>query len=212
MMMAKSETTNSMEVSGVGVLPVPVRQISDYAERPIHRPPHPLALLASVSPSQSAHSLVPVQMWKGGEPQCRCRTWHRRAEPRVPTHRVSQCLAVTRGDRDCEVERVQVLENHRPLRGLRARCPGGAQVLGGSNRPQCTEQPALTNNRYVIGPARLPAQSRCRCGTGGPSPGADVATVSRVPVQMWRGRAESRRRCGRREPSLGADVAGLSTT
>ena len=30
------------------------------------------------------------------------------------------------------------------------------------------------------------AQSRCRCGSsGGPSPGADVAGVSPVPVQMW---------------------------
>ena len=29
------------------------------------------------------------------------------------------------------------------------------------------------------------AQSRCRCGSGEPSPGADVAAVSPVPVQMW---------------------------
>ena len=29
------------------------------------------------------------------------------------------------------------------------------------------------------------AQSRCRCGRGEPSPGADVAGVSPVPVQMW---------------------------
>ena len=59
------------------------------------------------------------------------------------------------------------------------------------------------------------AQSRCRCGRGEPSPGADVAAgepnpsadvagaspvpvqmwrrASPVPVQMWRGRARSRR-------------------
>ena len=40
------------------------------------------------------------------------------------------------------------------------------------------------------------AQSRCRCGRGEPSPGADVAGASPVPV-----------RCGRAEPSPGADVA-----
>jgi hypothetical protein len=42
------------------------------------------------------------------------------------------------------------------------------------------------------------AQSRRRCGS---SPGADVAGVSRVPVQMWQG-----------EPSPGADVAAVSPT
>jgi hypothetical protein len=31
------------------------------------------------------------------------------------------------------------------------------------------------------------AQSRCRCGSGWPSPGADVAGVRPVPVQMWQG-------------------------
>jgi hypothetical protein len=42
------------------------------------------------------------------------------------------------------------------------------------------------------------------------SPGADVAGVSPVPVQMWQGRAQSRCRCGRGEPSPGADVAEVS--
>ena len=32
-----------------------------------------------------------------------------------------------------------------------------------------------------------PTQSQRRCGRGGPSPGADVAGVSPVPVQMWEG-------------------------
>jgi hypothetical protein len=31
------------------------------------------------------------------------------------------------------------------------------------------------------------AQCRCRCGGGEPDPGADVAGVTPVPVQMWRG-------------------------
>jgi hypothetical protein len=65
-----------------------------------------------------------------------------------------------------------------------------------------------------------------------PSPGADVAGVSPVPVQMlvavspvpvqmlvavspvlaqmWAGGAQSRRRCATGAPSRGADVAGLS--
>jgi hypothetical protein len=32
---------------------------------------------------------------------------------------------------------------------------------------------------------------RCRCGRGEPSPGADVAGASPVPVQMWQRRAQS---------------------
>ncbi len=56
--------------------------------------------------------------------------------------------------------------------------------------------------------ARAPWCPR-RCGRGGPSPGADVAGVGPVPVQMWPGWAQSRRRCGRDGPSPGADVAGV---
>ena len=39
------------------------------------------------------------------------------------------------------------------------------------------------------------AQSRCRCGTGEPSPGADVAAAGPVSVNMWHGRET--RHCGR---------------
>ena len=38
----------------------------------------------------------------------------------------------------------------------------------------------------------------------------NVAGLSPVPAQMWKGRAQLRRRCGRVEPSPGADVAGAS--
>jgi hypothetical protein len=41
------------------------------------------------------------------------------------------------------------------------------------------------------------AQSWCRCGRGGPSPGADVAGVGPVLVQMWPGWAQSRPRRNR---------------
>ena len=44
------------------------------------------------------------------------------------------------------------------------------------------------------------AQSRCRCGGGEPSPGADVAGESPVPVQLWQGRGDvagAQSRCGR---------------
>ena len=53
------------------------------------------------------------------------------------------------------------------------------------------------------------AQSRRRCGSGAPSPGADVAAVCPVPVQMWQRCAQSRRRCGSGAPSPGADVAAV---
>ena len=36
------------------------------------------------------------------------------------------------------------------------------------------------------------AQSRCRCGSGEPSPGADVAAASPIPVQMWQQPIRSR--------------------
>ena len=55
------------------------------------------------------------------------------------------------------------------------------------------------------------SQSRCSCGRGEPSPGADVAGVgqsrcrvggvSPVPVQMWQGRAQSRDRWDNGGPS-----------
>ena len=41
-------------------------------------------------------------------------------------------------------------------------------------------------------------QSRCRCGSREPSPGA-------VPVTMWHGRAQSRCRCGQRTDEVDAD-------
>ena len=67
------------------------------------------------------------------------------------------------------------------------------------------------------------AQSWCRCGRGGPSPGADVAgvgsvavqmwaAVGPVAVQMWQGRAQSRCRCGRGEPSPSAGSRHGTTT
>jgi hypothetical protein len=40
------------------------------------------------------------------------------------------------------------------------------------------------------------APSRCRCGRGESSPGADAAGASPVPAQMRQGRAQSRCRCG----------------
>jgi hypothetical protein len=42
--------------------------------------------------------------------------------------------------------------------------------------------------RHELRLPQLPSrQSRCRCGRGESSPGADVAAVSPVPVQMWQG-------------------------
>jgi hypothetical protein len=54
------------------------------------------------------------------------------------------------------------------------------------------------------------AHSQRRCGRGEPSPSADVAGASPLPVQMWHGRAQSHCRCGMGEPSPSADVAGAS--
>jgi hypothetical protein len=54
------------------------------------------------------------------------------------------------------------------------------------------------------------AQSRRRCGRGAPSPGADVAQVGAVPVQMWQGCAESRCRCGRGGPTCSCTGVGCA--
>jgi hypothetical protein len=58
--------------------------------------------------------------------------------------------------------------------------------------------------------AVAPAASWCPCPTIVRSPGADVAGVSPVLVQMRQASAKPRCRCGRAEPSPGADVAGVS--
>ena len=61
--------------------------------------------------------------------------------------------------------------------------------------PRCASVPARA---AVPGPRPVPVQmwqervqSRCRCGSGEPSPGADGAGVSPVPGQMWPGLARS---------------------
>jgi hypothetical protein len=59
------------------------------------------------------------------------------------------------------------------------------------------ERPAQANRPVATGvsddqlPGTLGEQSRGTCGEGEPSPGADVAGVEPVPVQMWQGRAQS---------------------
>ena len=45
----------------------------------------------------------------------------------------------------------------------------------------------IQHTTCILRPVRANAESRCRCGRGEPSPGADVAGVSPVPVQMWQG-------------------------
>ena len=60
---------------------------------------------------------------------------------------------------------------------------------------------------------RIPVEgeSRCRCGRGAPSRGADVAVgMSAVLAQMWRGCAQSQCKCGKGATSSCADVAGVS--
>ena len=74
-------------------------------------------------------------------------------------------------------------------------------VIKKPDRPGCSH-----NDKKIRGHAKSAArradqaaQSRCRCGTGEPSPGADVAEASSVPVQM-----------ARVSPVLGTNVEGAS--
>ncbi len=64
---------------------------------------------------------------------------------------------------------------------------------------------------YYVGALHAPLHHASAPGTAHAvrSPGADVAGVSPVPVQMWQRRARSQCRCGRGAPSPGADVAGV---
>ena len=65
-------------------------------------------------------------------------------------------------------------------------------------QPPIVPQQSSTRRRCAYGPAipapaqmwqEAVAQSRCSRGSGEPSPGADVAGASPVPVQMWQGQA-----------------------
>ena len=108
------------------------------------------------------------------------------------------------------------LESFLPKAGGRVRpshiCPRPSPICVRIQRASANQHTACTIGQAVgalhFGAAcERGAQPRCRCGGGEPSPGADVAGVSPVPVQMWRGepspgadvagRAQSRRRCGR---------------
>jgi hypothetical protein len=92
--------------------------------------------------------------------------------------------------------------------GLRRR-PAPSACAVGLRRPQSALQ-SRCNAWACASYESACVKSRCRCGRGEPSPGADVAGVSPVPVQMWQGRGQSRCRCGKVEASPGADVAGVS--
>ena len=65
-----------------------------------------------------------------------------------------------------------------------------ARVCRGSYRRATCDDGKVRDGQVRAVPVQMwqrSAQSRCRCGGGEPSPGADVAGVSPVPVQMWRG-------------------------
>ena len=76
--------------------------------------------------------------------------------------------------------------------GAEAHRMGGQRRTRHSSRSDCG-----SSGTPAAGMGR--AQSRCRCGRREPSPGADVAWVGPVPVQMWAGVS----------PGPGADVAGV---
>jgi hypothetical protein len=56
-----------------------------------------------------------------------------------------------------------------------------------SRRLPCAEHCTATNGLRTADRGIWRARSRRRCGRGEPGPGADVAGVSPVPVQMWQG-------------------------
>ena len=80
---------------------------------------------------------------------------------------------------------------------------GRSALCGGAPYPlrlacACKEQHEPASCKWPMADRQSAAQSRCRCGRGGRSPGADVgngepsrgadvAGVSAVPVQMWAG-------------------------
>jgi hypothetical protein len=143
-------------------------------------------------------------------------------------------------DRPSGIGQVGSAKWDRPSGRARAACTGSRGCCASARArplPRRTQRRSL----QARGPGAVwqgRAQSRCRCGRGEPSPGADVAGVSPVPVPMWRGqkaaqylgrcrppqppprtrgmpkcpaaRAKLPCRCGRRGPTPGADVAGAS--
>jgi hypothetical protein len=80
-----------------------------------------------------------------------------------------------------------IARKHQRLRLLLHRRPGSLPISACRPTP-ATSAPGL--RRRCGTPAQMWqawAQSRCRCGRGEPSPGADVGWVSLVPAQMWQG-------------------------
>ena len=79
---------------------------------------------------------------------------------------------------------VLFLNQYHRLRNPNVSAPSACAV--GLRRPQSPLQ-SRCNAWACASCESACAKSRCRCGTGEPSPSADVAGVSPVPVQMWQG-------------------------
>jgi hypothetical protein len=85
------------------------------------------------------------------------------------------------------------------------------------SRCRCGRSERSPTSRRTRGTGRSPVPVQMRAGMspapvqmGERSPGADVAAVSAILVQMWPGRAQSRCRCGSGERNPSTDVAGVS--
>ncbi len=134
---------------------------------------------------------VPPQQSERSIEHLLARLWHVQAS-------VCVCMRgrVRAGVRACECAR------------LRRRVFVGGMVVTSASAPSTSIFSASTVSLSAISCSQTATESRCRCGSGGPNSGADVAAVAPVPEQMWQEQAQSRRRCGRGRPSPGADVAG----
>ncbi len=98
---------------------------------------------------------------------------------------------------------VQVDENMNFLRVYNRDLQPSKSPYDSSSDTYCKPPPTPAHDRHRSQTPQDPqqmwpgwAQSRCRCGRGGPSPGADAGGVGPVLVQMREGWAQSRSRCG----------------
>ncbi len=179
----RGEPSPAADVAGVS--PVPAQMLAGRAQsrRKCERgEPSPVADVGGGEPSPAADvagvSPVPEQMWAGRTPRLRAApACSRSSHFRYSQGLHKRCTVYASCQLHVACCMLHVPSLHRANRctacsRVPSRCRGGS---GGGSSP-CAEVAAA-------GPVQVQmwqrqAQSRCRCGDGGSSPGADVATSS----------------------------------
>ena len=119
---------------------------------------------------------------------------HTRARARTHTH--THMKRTQAGTHDAHTKHARTRTERETNRPILACCASGTHLGVAAGTWQAllpnVGRPLASNVPHVSISSGHPiecngARGRHRCGRGKPSPGADVAAVSQVPVQMWHG-------------------------